>query len=394
MFRRERLEVHPEATVLVGLNDVGKSTLLEAMRLYGVVGRIGFRELLASEDFQAGGTKATMLAAGWEVDGKRWTHTLLLDPLRTEERLQSGDTFWSWRPRQRALHTHEGTFKLELLPRYASLAQITPSQWQLDTDVDASQHAPTAVTGLFQTPPAYLFEPQALARPAPVDLETPRRNGYGWASWLQTIINRRDGGIEALEMALRGLFPYFDGVLLRVVEPKRPLQLSLFGDPEPPPRRSRSGFDVGARFEIDIAITPADGAGPLRVPAAKASSGLLLALAHLALVHAMPEGAILLLEEPENGLNARITLDMMRMFLAAVRQRRQQLILTTHNPWWLDLVPADGIRVLTRDEHGSHIHVAPKERLRSMLDEQDLYPSEVVGTYGPEGLLYLDRSKP
>lgn len=49
LFRHARLDVHPETTVLVGVNDVGKSVLLEAISLYGHVQRLGFRGLLSGE---------------------------------------------------------------------------------------------------------------------------------------------------------------------------------------------------------------------------------------------------------------------------------------------------------------------------------------------------------
>lgn len=381
LFHRERLEVHPEVTVLVGVNDVGKSTLLEAIRLYGVA-QGSLRAVLSSEDFQGTADQAVRFTAEWDVGDQRWKHTLTLDGAAPEERLEAGGALYVWKPRERVLQTNEGAFKVEGVARLAALAQIDETTWKLDTDLDARIYEPVAVTRRFQTPSAYLFEPSALAQQAPVSLKTPERNGLGWATWLQAIIGRRDDQIGALEGELRALFPYFASARVDVILYPEGLEPTS-GEARLVPR-----FVV----KLDVAREARAPRGPtLRVPVVTASSGLLLALAHLALVYATPEGGLLLLEEPENGLNARITLEMIRTFLSAVRRRGQQVILSTHNAWWLDLVAPESIRVLTRDEAGAHIHVPPKERIQALLGEQDLYPSEVVGTYGPEGLLYLEK---
>jgi len=395
LFRRERLEVHPEVTVLVGVNDVGKSTLLEAIRLYGAAQR-NLRRTLTGEDFQGTGDQAVRFTAEWDVGGERWKHTLVLDGTRPEERLETRDAFWIWKPRARLLQTNEGAFKVEGVSRLAALAQIDETEWKLDTDLDARIYEPLATARRFRTPPAYLFEPHALAQPTSA-LRTPRRNGLGWAAWLQAIINRRDSGIGELEAELRALFPHFAAVRVREIQELGERQLGFDFLLNEMASRAREKVDKAPRvprFMVELEVTrdvqTPDGS-TLRVPAERASSGLLLALAHLVLVHATPEAGLLLLEEPENGLNARITLDMIRAFLAAVRSRRQQVVLSTHNAWWLDLVAPESIRVLTRDEQGAHVHAPPKERLQALTAEHDLYPSEVVGTYGPEGLLYLEK---
>jgi predicted ATPase len=141
--------------------------------------------------------------------------------------------------------------------------------------------------------------------------------------------------------------------------------------------------------DLDVGIEMSD---HWMIWASSASAGLLLALAHLAHVYASPEGGLLLLEEPENGLNETIMLDMMRALLAAVRSRNQQLILTTHQAWWLDIVPHDAIRITTRDENGGHVQAPAPDEIRRIVEEKNLYPSEVMSLHGPDGLLRLGRA--
>jgi hypothetical protein len=136
LFRHARLDVHPEITVLVGANDVGKSVLLEAISLCGKIQRVGFRGLLSDERFGGARGEPTRLTAE------------------------------SWNPKARVLDTHHGRFDAPDVERYTTMAQAA---WELDTDLEKSIYEPLAVTRRFVTPSAYLFEPSGLGQPAPLD---------------------------------------------------------------------------------------------------------------------------------------------------------------------------------------------------------------------------------
>jgi len=212
-----------------------------------------------------------------------------------------------------------------------------------------------------------------------------------------------------MEAAVRKLFPFFRRVR---VEEDRPSIERVISDPRVVDENGRvrlgdtSQYIVVARSTLEwmvsqdsrreVTLEIANGiearnedasSEPPAIAAADSSAGLLLALAHFSLVYADEAGRLIELEEPENGLNARITLDMMREFLRVVQRRRRQLILTTHNAWWLDLVPAESIRVVTRDAEGAHIHQPDPARLQSLREQLDVYPSEIVSAHGPEALL-------
>lgn len=405
LFQYARLDVHPQTTVLVGLNDVGKSVLFHAIYLYGQIQRAGFRGPLSDERFGSPSGKPTRFVAEWEVRGERWKHSITLDANAPEERLERGDEYWSWNPKELVLDTHGGKFDARELRRYSSLSSIESSQWNLDVDVDESIYEPLAVTRGFATPSAYLFEPSSLGLPTPLDLQQPLRNGHGWAIWLQEIVNRRNEDLGDMEAAVSKLFPFFRRVRVqegRLYSERQAWELGFADDAT----RTNSAdrllkiLQQASQREVFVEIAsspnaPAEVAsetdpakqGLPGIAAADISSGLLLALAHFSLVYADEAGRLILLEEPENGLNARITLAMMREFLRLVQRRGKQLILTTHNAWWLDLVAPDSIRVMTRDEEGAHIHQPDPARLQALREEMDVYPSEVMSAHGPEGLL-------
>ena len=146
--------------------------------------------------------------------------------------------------------------------------------------------------------------------------------------------------------------------------------------------------------EVRIEVRDGSASGEhIYADASDISSGLLLALAHLALAYSEESGPLLLLEEPENGLNPKVTLQMMQALLRVMSERKRQLVLTTHNSWWLDIVPRESIRVVTRDAEGGHMHTVDPAKLDEMLRELDIYPSEIMSVYGPEGLVASDRVK-
>lgn len=428
LFRHECLKLHPDVTVLVGLNDAGKSTMLGALFTYSRVGQEGFRDLLLNEEELGLGAAATRFTALWQVGGEQWSHRITLDPQRPHERLERGDAWWSWWPKDRRLESHAGEFSVNGAgSRWRSLAQFGERQWQVDTGIKPEVYLPLGVAKYFRTSTPYLFQPLALAAPARLDVETPAESGYGWAVWLQQIINRRNEDLEKMESTLRDIFPFFGRV--RVQEERVRLERTLeeFGASELaasatkrkrvkgalPPNWEQISRTLSSRdvvFEMREESEPADvpftltnesaatagahdGAArraeaPSRALRPRAmSSGLLLALAHLTAAYALTDTPVVLVEEPENGLNRRIMLDMMRAILAAYTESGHQLVMTTHHGWWLDLVPKEAIRVLTRDGGGGHVRSPDPTALQRALDELDLYPSEIMNTYGPEELL-------
>lgn len=406
LFLDEEFRLHPEVTVLIGRNDTGKSTVLAALELYAQISLVGGFRAILDETSNIGKSNApTVLEARWLVDGQQWTHRLELDPKKPLEHLTLSDNhkMWTWHPRERELSTNfSAEFKAHDLPRYVSLARVDEKAWATETDVPPDVYEPLRVIQRFRVPTPFLFQWAALASPSDLSSE-PDNSGFGWAVWLQDLINRRDNSMEQLEERLRTLFPSF--VNVRVHEEKVEIsrkQNVIGGDdsiPKPEIKRRRP-IELVERIAKDsssravlIGIGPISEEAPSErkvrewVPAKNVSSGLLLALAHLALASVTNEGTLLLIEEPENGLNHQIMFSVVKLLCEITKSRRQQLVLTTHNGTWLDIVPIESVRVCTRDESGAHIRETDSARVHDSLKKEGVYASELFYAFGPEALL-------
>ena len=90
-----------------------------------------------------------------------------------------------------------------------------------------------------------------------------------------------------------------------------------------------------------------------KLPSWLLSSGTLRILALLAVLRHPDPPSLLVIEEIENGLDPRtiqLLVDEMREF---VQSGRGQIIITTHSPYFLDLLTLSQIVVVERDENGS-----------------------------------------
>jgi predicted ATPase len=113
---------------------------------------------------------------------------------------------------------------------------------------------------------------------------------------------------------------------------------------------------------------------PVTIPAALASDGALLVTAFLALAYgSAPE--IIFIEEPENGLHCsllKLAIEILRKISTGkVGNRPRQVILTTHSPLLLNFAKPEEVRVFSRRENGA-TQVAPMEKvpnLKTLLEE-------------------------
>lgn len=398
------VDLQPGVTVFVGRNDQGKSSLLDALSIYGSLNSEALARLSSRDPDLYEAALGAVFTATWHDrdSGRTYEHEITCDAKEPRERLSWFDNECQWESRGRKLICNGVAYSAKGVRRYSPLGALQLADWQTETEVPDEISEGLAAVGRFTAPTPYLFEPSRLALGVPLHVETVYRSGAGWVILLQALINRRDGSLEELEKNITALFPFFSKVF--VVEERWEVQRTIVGLPGEGSHVDRQTssydrFDLAAlaenqserrlRFEVRSPRRDRLIEGHEVVPASAMSSGLLLALAYFAVAIGNPVGSLLALEEPENGLNSMIALDMMERFLDVVSKREHQLLMTTHNAFWLDLVPEDAIRVVTRDEDGTHIHADPETARR--IREEGLYLSEVMSLGGPEELLAKRR---
>jgi predicted ATPase len=185
-------------------------------------------------------------------------------------------------------------------------------------------HFATAQLPVAQTRPMYgatmvRWDPDAIRQPCELIPDsqplTVGERGEGMAALYDALLSRDRDAFAEIEAALRALFPTVKGIWLPALD----------------------------RSKKALGVTLVDGT---RVHADLLSEGLLYWLAFAILPHVEPT-ALLLVEEPENGLHPSRIAEVMKVLRAVSQQR--QVILATHSPLVINELAPHEVTILTRD---------------------------------------------
>lgn len=166
-------------------------------------------------------------------------------------------------------------------------------------------------------------------------------SGFGLALCLDDIIGYDRKLFEKLEARFRAIFPEVE--IIRLL-PESAFLAPPDDSAEVPELRRADG--KGIYFQL------AHG-GP-QIPASQASDGMLLILAYLTILHLPQPPRVLLVEEPENGIHpARLkeVLSILRDLIHS--QQHTQIVLTTHSPYVVDLFKPEEVTLCFKDEEGA-----------------------------------------
>lgn len=282
-------------TVLVGPNDSGKSTILQALHLLSRLARDAEPEL-----------HLTIAQCVRDLDDANEMRIAVSGVVGGAD--------------------HELAYSVDLTfgPRFARDHLLTVA---VRTDEQVSTYPRANYRGALARLPAAIledlgarlvaFEPRALAQPCASDAPF-ASDGSGLPALLlrlRTDLDERP--FSSLVDDLRRMSPFVTSVGLDT--------------------HTRAGV-VAAQFAI----------GPERraVRADAVSSGVLLMTGYLALLHGTPARRFLV-EEPENGVHPHALLQIADV-LRALPERGRQVVMTTHSPVLLNYLEASHIRIVTR----------------------------------------------
>lgn len=149
------------------------------------------------------------------------------------------------------------------------------------------------------------------------------------------------------------------------------------------------------REEVMVQLTEGFGGHARTYEAALLSDGTLRVLSVAAALLSVPEGALVVIEEIDNGVHptrAKLLLDNIQR---VARARKLRVLLTTHNPALLDAIPTDAIPDVVacyRDPKEGDSRLMP---LRDLPDYPELVAQGPVGQLVTRGILerYLKHPK-
>lgn len=119
-----------------------------------------------------------------------------------------------------------------------------------------------------------------------------------------------------------------------------------------------------------------------KLPGWLLSSGTLRVLALLAVLRHPEPPPLVLIEEVENGLDPRTIHLIVEEIQATVQSGRSQVIITTHSPYLLDLLPLSSVVVCEREDGGEPVFHRP-------ADDKEL--SSWAKSFGPGQLYTMSR---
>ena len=183
-------------------------------------------------------------------------------------------------------------------------------------------------------------------------------DGQGLASCLDTVREHDPERFKAIEDALKRFVGSVDAVTFPTVEPGK--KTVLF-------REKPHGY---------------------KVYASEASDGLLLFLAYLTIAYAHEDVSVLLIEEPETGVNPhrlRAIVELLRAISrGALGSPPVQVIATSHSPYLLDWCGKEEITVFQRDTEGD-VRTTPLSQVKDIDDRlKDFSPGELIFTFGEQ----------
>jgi predicted ATPase len=208
----------------------------------------------------------------------------------------------------------------------------------------------------------YRWEPRFLALPVAPDTKRRFRmdsSGFGLALCLDDILGYDREQFIHLENRFRDIFPQIKTIRLM----QEPAYRGLADDRLHMPMLEQAD-GKGIYFEF---------VNGQQVPASQTSDGVLLVLAYLTVFYLPPphRPRVVLVEEPENGIHPKRLQDVLGILRDLIKeQTTSQVILTTHSPYVLDLFEPQEVSLcrMTADGSVSVHRLSESQTVQEQLD--------------------------
>jgi predicted ATPase len=205
------------------------------------------------------------------------------------------------------------------------------------------------------------------------DQFTIETTGFGLALCLDDFLSVRRQKFDQIEEQLRGIFPEIASITLPQAPAYRVVKTLRVGVPVLEPA-------IGKQIKFELRNGTV-------IPAAQMSDGVLLVLAYLAILKSPNPPRLLLIEEPENGVHPKRLSEVLSILRTLVKeQSHTQIVMTTHSPYVLDEFKPEEVTICTKGADGavSTRRLSESKTVREQLDVFTL--GEIWTAEGDEAL--------
>lgn len=203
-------------------------------------------------------------------------------------------------------------------------------------------------------------------------------SGFGLALALDDILGEDRQKFIELERRFCAFFPEIKHIKLRSGAGFQNTNFTYGGVPQ-----FQKGEGKGIHFDLGNEHV---------IPAGNASDGTLLVLAYLTILNAPVKPRLLLIEEPENGIHPRRLKDVLSMLRELVREQdHTQVVMTTHSPMIVDLFEPEEVSLCVKDACGA-VNVQRLSDSKTVREQIDLFKLGEIWT-GEEDDQLLARAE-
>ncbi|MFV0443703.1 MAG: AAA family ATPase [Planctomycetaceae bacterium] len=357
-LRDVKLDLTP-MHVLIGPNDSGKTSILEALAALcrSVTSPLedAFAGPWTGRELVWYGSREPVVTLGVQFDSTSALHSYGFS-------CRFGNT-----ERTVRLISERGTTREDVVVEFQSanfdrtqVARINRDNEGASTDLMA---ASSVVCDLLQGPQTYRWVPKQLGLPVAPDVK--RRfqmesTGFGLALCLDDILSYDRDRFGELERRFQSVFPQVKSLKL--------IQESAYKAPID----NRSQVLMLQRSDGKGLFFQFSGSAEI-VPASQVSDGLLLVLAYLTILYLPEPPRVLLIEEPENGIHPARLEQVLGILRDLVReQSRTQVVLTTHSPYVVDQFRPDEVTLCSKEPDGA-VRVRRLSESRTVREQMKVF---------------------